>query len=91
MLSQPFGLKNTCVKYQSQGFRPTDGGRALNKPSPEVPATNWSVWRTDDTGNTFLVHSGLTREEADRLVAEFEARGHKQTYSAEPDRAAADQ
>jgi hypothetical protein len=41
------------------------------------------VWRTDDTGNTFLVRDRLTREEAERLVAEFEARGHKQTYYAE--------
>jgi UDP-N-acetyl-2-amino-2-deoxyglucuronate dehydrogenase len=44
---------------------------------------NWSVWRTDDNGNTFLVRAGLTREEAERLVAEFEGRGHKQTYFAE--------
>jgi hypothetical protein len=43
----------------------------------------WSVWRTDDTGNTFLVRENLSHEEATRLVAEFEARGHKQTYFAE--------
>jgi UDP-N-acetyl-2-amino-2-deoxyglucuronate dehydrogenase len=43
----------------------------------------WSVWRTDDTGNTFLVRDNLTREEAQLLVAEFEARGHKQTYFVE--------
>ncbi len=43
----------------------------------------WAVWRTDDTGNTFLVRDRLTHEEALRLVAEFEARGHKQTYWAE--------
>lgn len=45
--------------------------------------TNWCVWRTDDAGNTFLVRDELTRAEAERLVAEFEARGHKQTYFAE--------
>ncbi len=40
----------------------------------------WSVWRTDDTGNTFVVRENLTRADAERLVTEFEARGHKQTY-----------
>ena len=47
----------------------------------QVPET-WAVWRTDDTGNTFLVREHLTHEEANRVVAEFEARGHKQTYFA---------
>ena len=56
----------------------------MNAPTSETPSgTNWSVWRTDDTGNTFLVRDKLTHEEAVRLVAEFEARGHKQTYFAE--------
>jgi hypothetical protein len=45
----------------------------------------WSVWRIDDTGNTFLVKSGLPRGEADRLAAEFERRGHKQMYWVESD------
>jgi hypothetical protein len=44
---------------------------------------DWSVWRTDDTGTTFLVRAKLAHEEALRLVAEFEARGHEQTYFAE--------
>jgi L-amino acid N-acyltransferase YncA len=44
------------------------------------PADRWAVWRTDDTGNSFLVRDRLSREEAARLAAEFEARGHKQTY-----------
>ena len=43
----------------------------------------WAVWRIDDNGNTFVVRDGLTRDEADRVVAEFTARGHKQTYWAE--------
>ena len=47
---------------------------------PRSEPTNWSVWRTDDTGNTFLVREHLTRAGAELLVAEFEARGHKQTY-----------
>lgn len=44
----------------------------------------WAVWRIDDNGNTFLVRDSLPRAEADRLVAEFTARGHKQMYWAEP-------
>lgn len=49
-------------------------------PTDPAPAPNWSVWRTDDNGNTFLVRAGLARQEALRLVAEFTARGHKQLY-----------
>ena len=74
--------------------RPTDLGepRAPNSNS-EPPASpdpssgaekSWAVHRQDDNGNHFLVQTGLTREEAERLVAVFEARGHKQVYWAEP-------
>lgn len=52
-------------------------------PSDLSGNVTWSVWRTDDTGNTFFVRGGLTQEESQRLVAEFEARGHKQMYFAE--------
>jgi hypothetical protein len=41
---------------------------------------NWSVWRQDDNGNVALVKAGLTRTEALQLIAEYEAKGHKQTY-----------
>jgi hypothetical protein len=52
---------------------------------PQPPADQdhpltWAVWRIDDNGNTFLVRGGLGHEEANRLAAEFEARGHKQMY-----------
>ncbi|MDH6112615.1 hypothetical protein P3T36_001497 [Kitasatospora sp. MAP12-15] len=40
----------------------------------------WCVMRQDDNGNRFLVARGLTREAAEALAAEFEARGHKQLY-----------
>ena len=46
----------------------------------------WAVHRQDDNGNRFVVQTGLRREEAERLVAVFEARGHKQVYWAEPER-----
>ena len=43
----------------------------------------WSVHRIDDNGNRFLMREHLSREEAERVVREFEARGHKQVYWAE--------
>ncbi len=54
------------------------------------PAGTWAVWRIDDNGNVFVVREHLARGEAERVAAEFAARGHKQTYwvececSAEP-------
>ena len=44
----------------------------------------WVVWRQDDNGHRFEVSRGHTREEAVRLVREFEARGHRQSYWTEP-------
>jgi hypothetical protein len=68
---------------------PTDD-QHVNDPQSKPPAltpsvTAWTVWRIDDNGNRFIVREHLTKQDADRLVAEFEARGHKQTYWAEPD------
>lgn len=54
-------------------------------PVDEPSHAAWSVWRIDDNGNTFLLRAHLERAEADRLVAEFTARGHKQMYWAEPE------
>jgi len=51
--------------------------------TPSDPQSCWTVWRTDDNGNTFMVQEKLTQAEAERLAAEFEARGHKQLYWAE--------
>ncbi|WP_167352932.1 hypothetical protein [Streptomyces rubellomurinus] len=48
------------------------------------------VMRQDDNGNRFLVAEGLERAEAERLAAEFEARGHKQLYWVEADAEGAD-
>ena len=70
--------------------RSLESGLTLETPMPNAEAASqpsqekqWSVWRTDDTGNTFLVRDNLSHEEATQLVAEFEARGHKQTYFVE--------
>ncbi|WP_339731085.1 hypothetical protein [uncultured Gimesia sp.] len=41
---------------------------------------NWTVWRQGDDGNRFVMEEGLTEEAARQMVAEFEARGHKQLY-----------
>ncbi|WP_280290012.1 hypothetical protein [Pseudomonas sp. BN417] len=41
---------------------------------------SWCVKRLDDNGNEFVLRAGLTREEAERLAAEYQARGHKQSY-----------
>jgi hypothetical protein len=49
------------------------------------PDTKWTVHRQDDNGNHFIVETGLSREEAERLVLMYEARGHKQLYWAEAD------
>ena len=55
----------------------------MSDPGRQSPGELWSVWRIDDNANVFVVREHLTREEADRVVAEFTSRGHKQTYWAE--------
>ena len=55
----------------------------MSDPEAEARAELWSVWRIDDNANVFVVREHLTREVADRVVAEFTTRGHKQTYWAE--------
>ncbi|MEQ9068802.1 MAG: hypothetical protein RLO18_18855 [Gimesia chilikensis] len=42
----------------------------------------WSVWRQGDAGNRFVMAEGLSEAAARQMVAEFEARGHKQLYQA---------
>jgi catechol 2,3-dioxygenase-like lactoylglutathione lyase family enzyme len=51
---------------------------------PSSADATWAVWRQDDNGNRFLISAGHTREEAERLCNEFEARGHKQLYWVSP-------
>ena len=45
---------------------------------------DWCVVRLDDNGNTFILARGLSREEAQKMVADYERRGHKQTYMSRP-------
>lgn len=44
------------------------------------PQDDWSLWRTDDNGNSFLVKGRLTQDEAEQLLREYTAKGHKQVY-----------
>jgi uncharacterized protein YhfF len=43
-------------------------------------ARRWRLFRQDDHGNRTLVRDTADRAEAERLLAEFEAKGHKQVY-----------
>jgi hypothetical protein len=56
-----------------------------NRDQSSCTVTTWTVYRQDDNGNRFVVAQHLAREEALRIVDEFEARAHKQVYWAEPD------
>ena len=44
----------------------------------------WSVWRMDDNGQYFEITSGISFQDAQRMVAEYELKGHKQYYWAKP-------
>jgi UDP-N-acetyl-2-amino-2-deoxyglucuronate dehydrogenase len=56
----------------------------MSNPEPvdlaPIQERTWTVYRQDGNGNRFVVSTRLSREEAERLVTEFEARGHKQVY-----------
>lgn len=47
---------------------------------------SWCLLRLDDNGNRFVMRSGLSREQAEALARDYQARGHKQTYWAEPEK-----
>lgn len=40
----------------------------------------YEVWRMDDNGNRALIATLVDKAEAERVLREYEARGHKQTY-----------
>jgi hypothetical protein len=60
------------------------GGEARRRSNAR--AGSFSVWREDDHGNRFEIEQHLDRPEAERIVAELEARGHKQCYWLAPTR-----
>jgi hypothetical protein len=41
---------------------------------------SWAVWRQDDAGIKFLIAANLSEEEARATVADYESKGHKQTF-----------
>ena len=43
----------------------------------------WRVVRLDDNGNRYEVARDLSRCAADRLIDDYEGKGHKQTYCKE--------
>jgi ferredoxin len=44
----------------------------------------WSVWRQDDNANRFPLDTALSEQAARRMVDDYQRRGHKQLYWAEP-------
>jgi hypothetical protein len=56
---------------------------ANNRPVAPSPSHRFHVMRQDDNGNQLVVKSVSSRCEADALVGDYEARGHKQTYWAD--------
>ena len=46
-----------------------------------LPAdSNWTVLRSDDNGNRFVIAHGLSHAAAQTMVKQFEDSGHKQCY-----------
>ena len=54
----------------------------LENKVPEVLSlfSKYDVIRMDDHGNKYVMRKGLSKENAEEVVREFEAHGHKQTY-----------
>lgn len=69
------GGRKVSKRYAAEDLQPIGSIR-----DGSAPEEQWIVWRIDDNGNTFVVRDQLTRAEAERMVAEFTARGHKQMY-----------
>ncbi len=63
-------------------MNPVDPEKSCRQSEP-----TWTVYRQGDDGNHFVMERHLSKEEADRMVAEFESRGHQQVYWTEPESA----
>jgi hypothetical protein len=71
--------QHSCRAYNAdKRWEPTNMGLLTTRTEPAEPL--WDVHRQDDNGNHFVMESGLSRAAAERILAEFEARHHKQTY-----------
>jgi hypothetical protein len=62
------------------------GGEGLSPRPGRISERPWVVWRQDDHGNRAVVSRHDSRDEAERVVADFTARGHKQLYWVVEDR-----
>jgi hypothetical protein len=80
-------LESGCAQAENWLFRlvPRGSPRQATQSDLSPSDRQWSVHRIDDNGNTFLVWDHLARDEAERLVAEFTARGYKPMYWLEYD------
>lgn len=47
----------------------------------------YSLYRQDDNGNEYCIAQHLSKEEAERLCKDYEARAHKQTFWIMPETA----
>ena len=87
MLYNAFRKKKPLITSANLPIAPMqkmqDQDRNSKTADVNIDKTNWSIWRQDDNGNIALVKDGLTRTEALSLIAEYEAKGHKQTYWAQ--------
>lgn len=48
--------------------------------SPVLGPARWLLYRLDDNGNEFLIERYQQPEAAERIRAQYEAKGHKQLY-----------
>ncbi|KRA17996.1 hypothetical protein ASD69_10265 [Lysobacter sp. Root604] len=48
--------------------------------SPVLGPGRWLLYRLDDNGNEFLIERYQQPEVAERIRAQYEAKGHKQLY-----------
>lgn len=67
-----------CFAAQ-KSIKPASAGAAAAAVTVGRPA--FAVVRQDDHGTQAVMATAATRKAADAIVAEYEERGHKQTYS----------
>jgi|GEM_PF-292534 len=83
-IAAPLGTDALMLDLLNKRLREVLAESLPERAATSPPARSWTVWRQDDAGNRFVVQSGLEREAAEALAAEFESRGHKQLYWAAP-------